>query len=110
MTRIYTNPAGLALRLRSVAEDECNDDEWLAGLLTQSAQVIEEGQAKLKASADCAEQLASALRGHVCYCCGGQGWYASTSSAGEPEQIQCQLCDMTQSALNAFDKLNELAS
>lgn len=44
---IYTNPIGLAIRLRSVAETECEYDEWLADLLTQSAQVIEEGREEI---------------------------------------------------------------
>lgn len=33
--------AGLVLRLRSVADDECQEDEWLATVLRQSADEIE---------------------------------------------------------------------
>lgn len=33
--------AGLVLRLRSVADDECQEDQWLANLLKQAAADIE---------------------------------------------------------------------
>lgn len=33
--------AGLVMRLRSIADDECEDDEWMADVLRQSANKIE---------------------------------------------------------------------
>jgi hypothetical protein len=33
--------AGLVLRLRSIADDECKEDEWLADVIRQSANEIE---------------------------------------------------------------------
>jgi hypothetical protein len=38
---------GLVLRLRSIADDECADDEWQAGVLRQSADEIERLRAAL---------------------------------------------------------------